>query len=178
MLSPIYNLVSPIFTYVLLMCFLKNKLPKIICGKIRAFSVMSNSVASWTAASQAFLSMGFSRQEYWNALPFPPPEDPPDPGIEPAPPVAPSLAGAFYHWATRETSILKSRDITLPTKVRTVKAIFFSSSHIGMWESDHKEGWVPKSWCFWICGAREDSWEFLGLQEDPTNPSERKSVLN
>ena len=25
----------------------------------------------------------------------------------------------------------------------------FSSSHIWMWELDHKEGWVPKNWCFW-----------------------------
>ena len=24
----------------------------------------------------------------------------------------------------------------------------FSSSHVWMWEFDHKEGWVPKSWCF------------------------------
>ena len=25
----------------------------------------------------------------------------------------------------------------------------FSSSHVWMWELDHKEGWVPKNWCFW-----------------------------
>ena len=31
-------------------------------------------------------SMGFSRQEYWNGLPFPPPGDPPYPGFEPGPP--------------------------------------------------------------------------------------------
>ena len=30
--------------------------------------------------------MGFSRQEYWNGLPFPPPGDLPDPGIEPGSP--------------------------------------------------------------------------------------------
>ena len=30
---------------------------------------------TWTAARQAPLSMGFSRQEYWNRLPFPPPMD-------------------------------------------------------------------------------------------------------
>ena len=34
-------------------------------------SVMSDSVASWTAAYQAPLSMGFSRQEYWNGVPLP-----------------------------------------------------------------------------------------------------------
>ena len=26
----------------------------------------------------------------------------------------------------------------------------FSNSHVWMWELDHKEGWVPKNWCFWI----------------------------
>ena len=25
----------------------------------------------------------------------------------------------------------------------------FSSSHVQMWELDHKEDWVPKNWCFW-----------------------------
>ena len=40
----------------------------------------------WTAAHQAPLSMGFSRQEYWSGWPRPPPGDPPDPGIEPTSP--------------------------------------------------------------------------------------------
>ena len=35
--------------------------------------------------------MGFSRQEYWSGLPFPPPGDLPDQGIEPASPVSPAL---------------------------------------------------------------------------------------
>ena len=37
----------------------------------------------WTVARQAPPSMGFSRQEYWSGLPFPPPGDLPNPGIEP-----------------------------------------------------------------------------------------------
>ena len=36
----------------------------------------------WTVTCQAPLSMGFSRVEYWNGLPCPPPGDLPDPGIE------------------------------------------------------------------------------------------------
>ena len=36
----------------------------------------------WNVACQAPLSMAFSRQEYWNGLPFPSPRDLPDPGIE------------------------------------------------------------------------------------------------
>ena len=50
------------------------------------------SVTSWTAAHQALLSMGSPRQECWRGLPFPPPGDLPDPGIEP---VSPALAGGF-----------------------------------------------------------------------------------
>ena len=37
----------------------------------------------WTIAYHVPPSMGFSRQEYWSGLPFPSPEDLPDPGIEP-----------------------------------------------------------------------------------------------
>ena len=37
----------------------------------------------WTVACQAVLSMEFSRQEYWNRLPFPSPGDLPNPGIKP-----------------------------------------------------------------------------------------------
>ena len=40
----------------------------------------------WTIACQAPLSMEFFRQEYWSELPFPPPGDPPDPGMKPASP--------------------------------------------------------------------------------------------
>ena len=47
---------------------------------------------SWTVAHQATLSMGFSRPEYWNGLPFPSPGDLPNSGIKPASPV---LAGGF-----------------------------------------------------------------------------------
>ena len=51
---------------------------------------------------------------------------------------------------TNLDSILKSREIILPTKFHVVKAVVFSSSHVWMWELDHKEGWAPKNWCLWI----------------------------
>ena len=47
----------------------------------------------WTITCQASLSMGFSRQEYWSGLPFPPPGDLPDPGSKP---MSPALAGGFF----------------------------------------------------------------------------------
>ena len=40
--------------------------------------------------------MGFSRQEYWNGLPFRNPGDLPDPGVKPASFVSPALAGGFF----------------------------------------------------------------------------------
>ena len=52
----------------------------------------------WTLAYQTPLSMGFSKQEYWNGLPYPPPGDLPDPGIELASLMSPALAGqVLYH---------------------------------------------------------------------------------
>ena len=50
---------------------------------------------------------------------------------------------------TNLDSILKSRDITLPTKVWLVKALIFPVSHVWMWKLDYKESWAPKNWCFW-----------------------------
>ena len=48
-----------------------------------SLSVLSYTFATlWYVAHQAPLSMGFSRKEYWSALPFPSPGDFPDPGIE------------------------------------------------------------------------------------------------
>ena len=50
-------------------------------------------VLSCFVALQAPLSIGFPRQEYWNGLPFPSPENLPEPGIEP---VSPVLVGGFF----------------------------------------------------------------------------------
>ena len=71
---------------------------------------------------------------------------------------------------TNLDSILKSRDITLPTKVRLVKAIVFPVVMYG------RERWTAKKAehrriDVLNCGAGEDSWESLGLQGDPTSPS-------
>ena len=41
--------------------------------------------------------MGFSKQEHWSGLPFPPPGDRPNSGIEPASPVSPALADRFFY---------------------------------------------------------------------------------
>ena len=48
---------------------------------------------------------------------------------------------------TNLDNILKSRDIT--DKGLSSQSYGFSSSHVCMWEVDHKESWALKNWCFW-----------------------------
>ena len=57
---------------------------------------MSTLVTPCTVARQAPLSMGFPWQKYWSGLPFPPPGDLPDPGIEPTSPVFFVFTGGFF----------------------------------------------------------------------------------
>ena len=64
----------------------------------------------WTVAHKAPLSMGFSWQGYWSGLPFPPPGDLPDSGIEPVSPESPALVGGFFtSSATWEIIVFLSR---------------------------------------------------------------------
>ena len=58
----------------------------------------------WTVAIQAPLYMEFSKQEYWSALPFPPPGHLPDLGIKP---MSPALAGRFF--TTESPRLTKSK---------------------------------------------------------------------
>ena len=82
-----------------------------VCVRVRARArvqaqlclTLSNPTGSSTC--QAPLSMGFSWQEYWSVLPFPPPGDLPDPGIKPTSPTSTwTPGGFFYHWATTEAA--------------------------------------------------------------------------
>ena len=61
--------------------------------KVKSVSRVRLFVTPWTVAPQAPPSMGFPRQENWSGLPFPSPEDFPDPGIEPTSPI---LAGRVF----------------------------------------------------------------------------------
>ena len=73
--------------------------------------------------------------------------------------------------------ILKSRDITLPTKVHLVKAKVFSS-HVWMWELSHKEGWALKNWCFWTVVLEKTLENPLDSKEiKPVHPKGNKSWL-
>ena len=69
---------------------------KYMCVCAQSLSCVWLLVTTWTVACQAPRSMGFSRQKFWSGLPFPPPGDLPNPGIEPTSPASPSLAGRFF----------------------------------------------------------------------------------
>ena len=71
---------------------------------------------------------------------------------------------------TNLDSILKTRNITLPTKVHLVKAMVFPVVMYGC-ELDYKEKLCAIESMHLNCGVGEDSRESLGLQEDPTSPS-------
>ena len=60
------------------------------------FSHVQFCVAPWTAACQATLSMGFSRQEYWSGLPLPSPGNLPNPGIKSTSLKSNGLVGVFF----------------------------------------------------------------------------------
>ena len=68
----------------------------ITCVLLSCFSRVQLFMTLWTVALQAPLSMGFSRQEYWNGLPCPPPGDLPNAGIKPTSLISPALAGGFF----------------------------------------------------------------------------------
>ena len=68
---------------------------------------------------------------------------------------------------TNLDSILKSRDITLPTKVHLVyQGYGFSSGHVWMWELDCEESWPLKNWCFWT----------VVLEKTPESPLDWKEI--
>ena len=74
---------------------------------------------------------------------------------------------------TNLDSILKSKDITFDDKGLSSQSYSFSSSHLWMWELDHKQGWVQKNWCFWTVVLEKTVESPLDSQEiKPLNPKE------
>ena len=78
---------------------------------------------------------------------------------------------------TNLDNILKSRDITLPTKVHVVMAMVFPVV-MYRWRVGLQRKLSTEELMLLKYGVGEDSWESLVLQGDTTSPSERKSVLN
>ena len=75
----------------------------VLCMCAQPFSCVRLFATPWTVAHQTPLSMGFSRQEYWNGLPFPSPGVHSNPGIKPVFPVTPALQAdsiPLSHWGS------------------------------------------------------------------------------
>ena len=77
---------------------------------------------------------------------------------------------------TNLDSILKSRDIV--NKGPSSQSYGFSRSHVWMWESDYKENWAQKNWCFWIVILEKTLESPLDCKEiQPVHPKDQSWVL-
>ena len=80
----------------LFFCFFSIQIYNTVCVHALLFNCVQFFATPWTVALQAPLVMEFSRQEYWSGLPFPTPQDIPDPGIEPESLASPALTDGFF----------------------------------------------------------------------------------
>ena len=156
-----------------------------LCVCVFCHSVVSDSFETpWTVTHHAPLSTGFSRQEYRSGLPFPSPMETVRDFISGASKI--TADGDCSHEIKRHLplgrkvmnnldSILKSRDITLLTKVHLVKAMVFP---VVMWELDCKESWAPKNWCFSTVVLEKTLESPLDSKEiQPVNPKGNQSWI-
>ena len=124
----------------------------------------------WKSLSRVWLfatawtiqSMELSRPEYWSGQPFPSPGDIPDPGTESESAVlqVDSLPGET---PGNPRQCIKKQRHYFADKGLYSQSCNFSSSHVQMWELDHKESSALKNWCFWTV-VLEKTRELLGLQ--------------
>ena len=120
--------------------------------KVKSLSHVWLFVTPRTAAYQAPLSMLFSRQEYWSGVP------------------SPSLDYPRQH-IRKQRHYFSDKDLYS-------QSYGFSSSHIEMWELDHKECLSPKNWCFWIVVLEKGLESPLDCKEiKPVNPKGDQSWI-
>ena len=68
----------------------------------------------------------------------------------------------------KPTRCIKKQTHHFADKGPSIKAMFFSSSHVWMWELDNKEGWVPKNCFFWAVVLEKTLLDFKEIK--PINP--------
>ena len=90
MIDTIFIIDTIFVHFKILVCFYKYfvRIIMYVSVAVQSLSCVQLSATPWTVAHQAFLSIGFSRQEYRSGSPRPPPGDLPDPGIEPVSPAS------------------------------------------------------------------------------------------
>ena len=78
---------------------------------------------------------------------------------------------------TNLDSILKSRHY-FANKSPSSQGYGFSSSHVWIWEFDHKESWAPKTWCFWAVVLEKTLESLLDCEEiQPVHPKGNQSWI-
>ena len=131
---------------------------------LSGFSHVQLCAILWTVARQAPLSMGFSRQKYWRGLPFSPPEDLSDPGIDPSCLMSPAFAGGFFTTSATWKAIYynlvlaEEPEIKLPTSFESLKKQDSSRK-----TSTSALFTIPKSLTVWIttnCVKFWKRWEY------------------
>ena len=97
----------------------------------------------WTAASQVPLSIGFSRQEHWSALPFLPLGDLLNPGIKFTSLTFPALAGRFFTTSTTWEAPLRSKGIAIQFYLRKQEKSQINNLTLNL-KQEEKEEQTPK----------------------------------
>ena len=149
----------PLLSLSLTFNFTSLKSPHLLPG-LSCFSHLRLFMTLQTVAYQAPWSLGFSRQEYWSALPCPPPGDFPDSGIKPVSLRSPTLAGRIFTTsATWNCGLLSN----VPTLCR--------SKHTDTQDmtSVTNNKYPPTTWLSQHSGMKQThcSWCFLRLQLIP-----------
>ena len=120
--------------------------------------------------------MEFSRQEYWSWLPFSSPGDLPNTGIEPGSPalLADSLLTELWGKPMIKSRwYIKKQRHYFTDKGLSSQSYGFSSSHLWVWELDHKESWVLENWCIWTVVLEKTLESLLDSKEiKPVQPKE------
>ena len=80
------------------------------------------------------------------------------------------------HYDTPRQCIKKQRHYFAEKGLYSQNYDFFSTSHVWMWELDHKESWAPKDWCFWtvVLKTRESP---LDCKIKPVSPKGNQSWI-
>ena len=134
--------------------------------KACVFSCGQHFVTTWTVASQAPLSMGFSWQEYWNGLPCPSPRYLPNPGIKPTSSAAPALQAdslPLSHWGRPYmTALIILNIITSMNPPRKVRMC------VQLWPTlcDHMDCSQPGSSIHGIFQARILEWVAISFSRE------------
>ena len=81
------------------------------------------------------------------------------------------------HYDTPRQCIKKQRHYFAEKGLYSQNYDFFSTSHVWMWELDHKESWAPKDWCFWTVVLEKTLESLLDCKIKPVSPKGNQSWI-